>query len=279
MAKKINKKQVDAVFGGKQKLFFESENRIKEVNNTNSILAPDIEQDFTLDVLEDNKNRFILSFRTTSGEQDEFQGIKLVDTDTNTEYPLTVVKLGTNNSAGNYNHIYEITAGLENYSNAKWNKYKVRIKSAKNSSLYNINIVEILKYPQPKTRGGESLYGWKDSNGNVTYQISNNLGELLGNFTTNLNWKTALPIENSQTLTEKCAGRVLVCNNDSDITLELSQLYDNYTFSVVKISAGKVTFTYTGGTFIGDTEITGGQGSSASVIMFNCKAIINTNNK
>lgn len=87
----------------------------------------------------------------------------------------------------------------------------------------------------------------------------------------------ALEVTDNTILSKEHAGRVLRCNNDTDINLDFSTFPDNALLSVVK--AGSASIIFTGKTLVGDSSITGAKGSSASLVVCGTEVISNVNNK
>ena len=87
----------------------------------------------------------------------------------------------------------------------------------------------------------------------------------------------ALEVTDNTILSKEHAGRVLRCNNDTDINLDFSTFPDNALLSVVK--AGSASIIFTGKTLVGDSSITGAKGSTASLVVCGTKVISNVNNK
>ena len=74
------------------------------------------------------------------------------------------------------------------------------------------------------------------------------------------------------------AGCILICDTSTqDVEIRLGDFGNLSTASIVKVGNNKVKFT--GTTINGDSEITGKEGSSASIVMYHGTAIININNK
>lgn len=73
------------------------------------------------------------------------------------------------------------------------------------------------------------------------------------------------------------SGRIIVCENITAITINLSLLTDLDNISVIKTGAGNVTFI--GNTIVGETAITGSVGSTASIVVSGTTAFINVNNR
>nr|DAM99197.1 MAG TPA: hypothetical protein [Herelleviridae sp.] len=282
MAKKINKKQVDAVFGGKQKLSFESENIII---STDTNLKPDEEKEFYISKIYNGKDKFFLSFKTIDSIQDNIQSITLYNVNTGKDYPLTFEKVSEQGISFDYTretiHTYEIKEGLENYVNTPdIHTYKLRVKAPKQSEIFDISLVEVLEYPQHKNRGGSYFEKFNYDEGYETvHKFFNSLGENTYNIELPTQIGYVKPIEESKEL-RRVAGCILLCTNDTDITLDLSNVDGGSAFSIVKIGNGAVRFSHTTGTFITtNNEITGNIGSSASIIVYNGKIIVNINNK
>ncbi|EIW93642.1 hypothetical protein HMPREF1321_1049 [Capnocytophaga sp. oral taxon 412 str. F0487] len=87
----------------------------------------------------------------------------------------------------------------------------------------------------------------------------------------------ALEVTDNTILSKEHAGRVLRCNNDTDINLDFSTFPDNALLSVVK--AGSASIIFTGKTLVGDSSITGAKGSTASLVVCGTEVISNVNNK
>jgi len=87
----------------------------------------------------------------------------------------------------------------------------------------------------------------------------------------------ALEVTDNTILSKEHAGRVLRCNNDTDINLDFSTFPDNALLSVVK--AGSASIIFTGKTLVGDSSITGAKGSTASLVVYGTEVISNVNNK
>ena len=87
----------------------------------------------------------------------------------------------------------------------------------------------------------------------------------------------ALEVTDNTILSKEHAGRVLRCNNDTDINLDFSTFPDNALLSVVK--AGSASILFTGKTLVGDSSITGAKGSTASLVVCGTEVISNVNNK
>ena len=87
----------------------------------------------------------------------------------------------------------------------------------------------------------------------------------------------ALEVTDNTILSKEHAGRVLRCNNDTDINLDFSTFPDNALLSVVK--AGSASILFTGKTLVGDSSITGAKGSTASLVVCDTEVISNVNNK
>ena len=87
----------------------------------------------------------------------------------------------------------------------------------------------------------------------------------------------ALEVTDNTILSKEHAGRVLRCNNDTDINLDFSTFPDNALLSVVKVGSANIIFT--GKTLVGDSSITGAKGSTASLVVCGTEVISNVNNK
>ena len=87
----------------------------------------------------------------------------------------------------------------------------------------------------------------------------------------------ALEVTDNTILSKEHAGRVLRCNNDTDINLDFSTFPDNALLSVVK--AGSASIIFTGKNLVGDSSITGAKGSTASLVVCGTEVISNVNNK
>ena len=87
----------------------------------------------------------------------------------------------------------------------------------------------------------------------------------------------ALEVTDNTILSKEHAGRVLRCNNDTDINLDFSTFPDNALLSVVK--GGSANIIFTGKTLVGDSSITGAKGSTASLVVCGTEVISNVNNK
>lgn len=286
MAKKINKKQIDAVFGGKQKLSFESENRIMTFPDTS--IEADNEKELYIDKIYNGKNKFFLSYKSEMTKEDNIQKAVFYNGNDSKDYPLTIEKVGVQEKVQSYTreiiHTYEIKGGFETYPSdidfVNISLFKLKIKAPKQSKIHSISLIEVIEYPENKYRGG----GYFDATTideneyEIIHKYFNNLGENIYNIKLPTEIGYVKPINENKTI-KKVAGQIFLCTNDTDITLDLSQVEDREAFSVVKIGAGKVTFTRSGATFIGENEITGGQGSSASIIYYDSKVIVNLNNK
>ena len=87
----------------------------------------------------------------------------------------------------------------------------------------------------------------------------------------------ALEVTDNTILSKEHAGRVLRCNNDTDINLDFSTFPDNALLSVVKVGSANIIFR--GKTLVGDSSITGAKGSTASLVVCGTEVISNVNNK
>ena len=87
----------------------------------------------------------------------------------------------------------------------------------------------------------------------------------------------ALEVTDNTILSKEHAGRVLRCNNDTDINLDFSTFPDIALLSVVKAGSARIIFT--GKTLVGDSSITGAKGSTASLVVCGTEVISNVNNK
>jgi hypothetical protein len=87
----------------------------------------------------------------------------------------------------------------------------------------------------------------------------------------------ALEVTDNTILSKEHAGRVLRCNNDTDINLDFSTFPDNALLSVVKVGSANIIFI--GKTLVGDSSITGAKGSTASLVVCGTEVISNVNNK
>ena len=72
-------------------------------------------------------------------------------------------------------------------------------------------------------------------------------------------------------------GMNILCTSNNPITIEMSGFPDLATCSIIKAGNGNITFS--GKTIVGEREINGNRGSSASIIINGGEAIINVSNK
>jgi hypothetical protein len=280
MAKKINKKQVDAVFGSGNSMIFDSTNKI--INHNLETVMPNLTDNLELAEFEDPTNKVLFMYYTSQNtDGSNVQSLSLVNKTTGVEYPCEFRKVHTylcNDQYLKYKHIFEVTKGFENM--VIGNKYELKILGAPNSNMYLMTLVELLKYPKNSYHNG-LYFSVEDRDEDFVTRYSFALSGFERSTKEIKVPKTqfAKVFNTSQQLTEEMAGSVLVCTNDSDISLDFSALKDNSLLSVVKLGAGNVTFTTTKGTVFGGATLSGAKGSSASIIVMPTELIVNLNSK
>lgn len=280
MAKKINKKQIDAVFGGGNNMIFDSTNKI--INHNLETVMPNITDNLELAEFEDPTNKILFMYYTSdNSDRSNVQSLTLVDKTTGAEYPCEFNKVQTyhcNDEYLKYKHIFEVTKGFENI--VIGNKYELKILGAPNHNMYSMTLVELLKYPKNSYHNGLHFYADDGEENFITKYFFSFSGFERDNKEIRVpKTQFAKVFNTSQQLYADMAGSVLVCTNDSDISLDFSGLKNHSLISVVKLGTGNVIFTTTKGTVFGGDTLSGAKGSSASIIVMPTELIVNLNNK